>query len=267
LNVRLAALLLALFAAAPATASEPEPLKRSELTTLSEEALARRIFGPLASDLYVTNMTREGGRRWSDAWVWFWTTPRKDWLRAGLCVADRMIVRLTPDRLAIGENPAMRIASVQTETVYIVRDREMATRLSGFDPKELEGQDQACAKLDPRRNSIPAESGWQLMSAFEMVKKLGDAARAGRAPAPIDCSRLNFNRDPPASEAECLAEFKTLGETSVASTRECADSIVSGTYCIRVQTFDSFIYFVLRWKDQEMERVIVQGVEDTSAIE
>ena len=61
------------------------------------------------------------------------------------------------------------------------------------------------------------------MSAFEMVKKLGDAARAGRAPAPIDCSRLNFNRDPPASEAECLAEFKTLGETSVASTTECAE--------------------------------------------
>lgn len=263
----LAAILLALLAAAPAAAREPAPLMRAELATLSEEALGRRIFGPLAADLYVTNMTRQTGRPWEGGRVWFWTKPRKDWLRDGLCVSDRMIVYLAPDPLAIDKNPAMRIGAVQTETVYIVRDRKMATKLTGFDPKELEGQDEACASLDPRRNSIAADSGWQLMSAFELVKNLGEAARAGRAPVPIDCSGLNFNREPPATVAECLAEFKSLGEHSVAATKECADSIVSGTHCIRVQTSDSFLYFVLRRQDQEMERVIVEDIPDTSAIE
>jgi len=256
-----------LLAAAPAAARESPTLTRSELTTLSEEELARRIFGPLGADLYVTNMTREGRRPWEGGWVWFWTKPRKDWLRDGLCVADRMVVQLAPDRLAVGDNPAMHIASVETGTVYIVRDRKMATKLSGFDPDELKGQDEACAKLDPRRDSIPADSGWQLMSAFELMKKLGDGARAGRAPAPIDCTHIDFSGPPPESEAECLTRLSSLGEASVAATKECSDARVTGTYCIRVQTYDRFIYFVLRFPDQALERVIVEGMEDTSAVE
>ena len=184
-------LLIALLAAAPAAGREPVPITRSELETLSEEALARRIFGPLGADLYVTNMTREGGRRWEGGRIWFWTKPRKDWLRDGLCVSDRMIVHLAPDRLAVGKNPALHIAGVETETAYIVRDLKMATRLTGFDPDELKGQDEACAKLDPRRDSIPADSGWQMMRAFELMKKLGDGARVGRAPVPIDCAHID----------------------------------------------------------------------------
>jgi hypothetical protein len=265
--MRLAALMLALLAAAPAEARQPAPLTRSEIKTLSEEALARRIFGPLGADLYATNMTRESGRPWEGARIWFWTKPRKDWLRDGLCVADRTIVYLAPDLLAVGNNPPLRIAAMETETVYIVRDRKMATKLSGFDPDELKGQDEACAKLDPRRDSIAAESGWQLMTAFELMKKLGDGARAGRTAVPIDCKQIDFSGPPPASEAECLTRLSSLGEASVAATRDCAEAQATGTYCIRVQTYDSFIYFFLSFPGQDLERVIVRGMEDTSSIE
>lgn len=265
--MRLVAILLSIFVAVPAAAREPEPLTRSDLTTLSEEALGRRIFGPLAADLYVTNMTRQSGRPWEGGRIWFWTKPRKDWLRDGLCVSDRMIVYLAPDRLAVGENPVMHIAAIETETTYIVRDRKMATKLSGFDPDELKGQDEACAKLDPRRDSIAAESGWQLMTAFELMKKLGDGARAGRATVPIDCTQINFSGPPPASEAECLTRLSSLGEASVAATTDCAEAQATGTYCIRVQTYDWFIYFFLSFPGQDLERITVRGMEDTSSIE
>ena len=263
----LAPILIALLAAAPTAAREPAPLTRSELQTLPEEQLARRIFGPLGDDLYVTNMTREGGRRWEGGRIWFWTKPRKDWLRDGLCVSDRMIVHLAPDRFAVGENPALHIAGIETETAYIVRDRKMATKLTGFDPEELKGQDEACAKLDPRSDSIPAESGWQLMTAFELMKKLGDGAREGRAPVPIDCTHIDFGGPAPASEAECLTRLSPLGESSVRATADCADPIATARYCIRVQTYDRFIYFILRSPSQELERIVVQGMEDTFAIQ
>ncbi|HEY5722207.1 MAG TPA: hypothetical protein VIT45_07780 [Allosphingosinicella sp.] len=265
--MRPAGLLLALVAAAPVAARDPEPLTRSELTTLSEEALARRIFGPLGADLYVSNMTREVLRRWEGGSVWFWTKPRRDWLRDGLCVADRMMVHLAPDRLAVGDNPVLHIAGVETETVYIVRDPKMATKLTGFEPDERSGQDEACAKLDPRRDSIPAESGWQLMTAFELMKKLGDGARAGRAPVPIDCRHIDFGGPAPESEAECLTRLSPLGESSVRATADCADPIATDRYCIRVQTYDRFLYFILRSPSQELERIVVQGMEDTSAIQ
>jgi hypothetical protein len=266
--MRIAATLLALLlAAAPAWARDPAPLTRSDLTSLSDEALARRIFGPLAADLSVSNRPTGSARLRGDSWVWFWTRPRKDWLRDGLCVTDRMIVRLTPAPFSLGNNPALRLHSVQTDSVYIIRDRKMANRLSGFDPKEREGQDEACAKLDPRRDSRPAESGWQLMKALEVVEALGEAARAGRARVPIDCTHLHFSGSEPAGEAECLEALSTLHEQSVAAVQSCADSEVTGSICIRVQTWDWFIYFVLSWGKQEVERVIVHGIEDTSSIE
>jgi hypothetical protein len=266
--MRLAAALLALLlAATPAGARDPAPLTRSDLTSLSDEALARRIFGPLAADLSVSNRPTGSARLQGDSWVWFWTRPRKDWLRDGLCVTDRMIVRLTPAPMSLGDNPALRLHSIQADSNYIIRDRKMANRLSGFEPKEREGQDEACASLDPRRDSRPAESGWQLMKALEIVEALGDAARTGRAPVPIDCTHLRFSGPPAADESECLEALSTLRENSIAAVKSCADSEVTGGICIRVQTWDWFLYFVLSWGKQEVERVIVHGIEDTSSIE
>jgi hypothetical protein len=259
--------LLALLAAGPAAAREPAPLTRSDLDSLSEAALARRIFGPLGADLYVSNMSQDDIQRTAGGRVWFWTKPRKDWLRDGLCVSDRMMIYLAPQRFAARENPALGLAKVESGTVYMVRDRKMATKLTGFDPKELEGQEEACAKLDPRRDSIAADSGWQLMTAFELTKKLGEGARAGRALAPIDCDHIDFGGPPPESEAACLARLSSLYETSVLATADCADPIATEKNCIRVQTDDRFIYFILRFPDQSLERVVVQGMEDNFAIQ
>jgi hypothetical protein len=261
-----AAFLILLLPAAPASAADPAPLTRSELSSLSDEGLARRIFGPLAGDV-VASRPISSARPWSDSWVWFYTRPRKDWLRDGLCVTDRMIVHLTPVALSLGDNPALRLHSIAVDTNYIIRDRKMANRLSGFDPKELEGQDEACAKLDPRRDSTPAENGWQLMEALQLANELGAAARAGRAPVPIDCTRIHFSGPGPADEAACLKELATLSEVMVDGVQSCADPEVTGGLCIRVQTWDWFIYFVLSWGKQEMERVIVSGIEDNSAVQ
>ena len=265
--MRIAALLLAWLAAVPAGAREPAPITRSELRTLSDEALARRIFGPLGADLYATDMTGESARPWEGARIWLWTKPRKDWLRDGLCVSDRMFVYLAPDRFALGDNPALRIASVASDTVYIVRDRKMAEKLTGFDPDELKGQDEACARLDPRRDSIAADSGWQLMQAFELTQALGDGARAGRAPVPIDCTHMDFNGPAPENEAACLARLSSLSDASVTATADCADPTATDRHCIRVQTHDRFIYFILLYPSQDLERVIVRGMEDTFAVQ
>lgn len=261
-------LLLALLAApAPAAERKPEPLTRSELQTLTDEALARRIFGPLAADLFVGIRPDKDDRSWGAVAIWFYTRARKDWLHPGLCVADRIIVYLDDAPLRAFDSPGMGLRTIRVDTNYIIRDLKMAIRGSGFDPKELEGQDEACARLDPRRDSIPAESGWQLMKAREVLNQLGEMARAGKASVPIDCRHLRFAGPPPESEAECLKALSVLSERSVEGVQSCADSQVTGGLCLRVQTWDWFIYFVLRWADQSLERVIVHGVEDTSAIQ
>jgi hypothetical protein len=261
-----AALLTLTFVSTTALAGEPASLTRSEVRSLSDQALARRIFGPLASDMSVSNRTNRNPRLWGPEIIWFWTRPRRSWT-PGVCETDRIIVHLEPGLPSqAGGDRSLRLHGLVVQTYFIVQNRELARRLTGIDPREMEGLDVACAALDPRRDGIPADDSGQLMKALSLISELGEAARAGRTPAPLDCSRMNWNGDPPVDEAACLRELAILRENQVGWVAGCAEAVVFETNCIRVLSSDWFIYFLYR-PDQRLTRIIVRGIEDTSAIE
>lgn len=261
-----AALIGLALVAAPAAARDAGPLKWSELAKLSDDQLARRIFGPLAGNLVVGPRSRVDRFR-RDSSVWFWTRPRKDWLRPGICSTDRTIVALeVVPGSSHGDDSTLAISRIQTDTYYLVQNRAFADRGGyGFTPKELAGLDAACAEANPL-DATQADDGAQLMTAFKIANELGSAARAGRAPAPIDCSHIHFSGPAPASEAECLKEISRLSEKSVDAVQSCGEGpVLSGT-CIRIQTTDSFIYVLLD-REEKMVRVAIEGIEDTRSVQ
>lgn len=263
----LAALVGLLVAACETTpiASTADTITRGDLIRLPDEVLARRLFGAVGDDLFVgyRNRNRLGRSLHGDV-LWFWTRPHHT-MRPGVCVSEWLIVSLEADSVGLpSQRQTLRLRSINRNLVHIVVDRAMARRLSGFDEDELRRARARCAEADPRRDSIPSDSPWQLMKAFELIGALGEEARQGRALAPIDCTRFEFS-GPPTSEAECLAALARLSEGSVHWTQDCAEAVVIGGPCIRVQTSDWFIYLVMR-QDQQLERIIVQGMEDMSQV-
>lgn len=256
--------LVALTAAAPAWSEPPPPLRLSQLSSLSDAALVRRMFGDLAAFPIVSwrperRVYRSPQQR---AEIWFWTRPRAS-DRAGLCETDRMIVGFVAAELTIGPDPVMEPRRFDLQTYYIIRDRSRARALSGSDRPEAE---QACAALDPRRDGIPADYPWQLMKALELVADLGAGARAARAPAPLDCAGMDPNGfGPPIDAAACLPELRGLYENSVVWVSQCHGGPPGGD-CIRVQVSSRFIEFELS-PGQSPVRIVVRGIQDTSAVE
>ncbi|HMG47127.1 MAG TPA: hypothetical protein VK614_06675 [Allosphingosinicella sp.] len=257
----------AAFALALLATAQPGTLSWSQLTTISDEALVRRMFGDLAAFPVVTSRPDPGPRRFARRWanVWFWTRARAS-DRDGLCETDRLIVRFEPAALALGgDDPPMRPSRFDLKTYYIVRDRGRARegrRPEGGAALDLEA---ACAALDPTRDGVPADDSWQLMKAFELVAALGAGARAGRALAPLDCTGMFWNQSPPADEAACLRELSVLRETSAVWVDACQGGPPLGN-CIRVQAPPWFIEFQLD-QSQRPVRIVVKGIEDTSSIE
>jgi hypothetical protein len=251
--------------ATPALAREPGPLTASEVVKLSDEQLVHRIFGPLATNLFVGVRPREE-RLHRPSWtIWFWTRAHEDSLNPGICETTRIIVELDRGLGSDPKNPALVLRSIETQSAFIIQNRAFADRGFGFEPKELEGLDAACQSLDPSRDAIPADNSWQLMKAYAFANALGAAARAGRAPVPIDCTRIHFSGPPPSSEAECLKEISRLSERTVYSVTSCGAGPLAGGDCIRIQSDDWFIYVQLD-RGQEMTRVAIEGMEDLNQI-
>ena len=264
--MRIAAAFAALFLlATPALARDEAPLRLSERVKLPGDQLARRIFGPLSSNLLVANRPREVSALRFNWDVWFWTRAHEDTLTPGICASTRIIVHLERGLGGDRNDPVVALRDIETQATFLIQNRAFADRGFGFEPKELAGLEPACQAADPRW-SIPADSSWQLMKAFEVANALGAAARAGRAPVPIDCTRIHFAGPPPASEAECLKQISSLSEKIVVGVASCGEGPLSTGDCIRIQTFDWFIYIQLD-RAQKMVRAAFEGVEDTSAVQ
>jgi hypothetical protein len=185
-----------------------------------------------------------------------------------VCETDRSILSFERDLLRAGgvnrENPAMRLVQIQTHTYYIVRDRALAEGRTRPDPEHPEAWAAACDGLDPRGDNVPADNPSQLMRAYALVNELGAAARAGRAHVPLDCSRMRWNRPPPADEAACLGELRGLGDHSLGWVSDCRGP--ESANCIRVLTDEFFINFSLN-VGQRPIAIRIEGIEDLNEVE
>jgi len=212
-----------LLAASPAPAQPQARLTYQELRTLPDEALAQRLFGALAPDIVLSLRPDFPRNPLPDTSIWAWTRPRASWL-PGLCETDRSILTFEPDHLSAGganrENPAMRLAQIQTHTYYIVHDRALAEGRTRPDPEHPDAWAAACGGLDPRGENVPADHPMQLMRAYSLINELGAAARAGRAHVPLDCSRMRWNGPQPDGEAACLRALRGLGDHSLTQSSE-----------------------------------------------
>lgn len=260
--------LLALTAAQPLPAPDlgPATIPLAEFRTLPDEAFARRVLGPLALFPLVSHRETDPGRlALRPEHVWFWSRPRVS-DRPGVCFSQRLIVSFRSTGLR-GANAAMQPTGVQLDSYYIIQDEAVARRDSGHPIEWRAHMAGPCSQIDPRQiGSTPAESGSQFMAAREMVEQLGEAAKAGRAPAPLDCSRMNWNSEPPADEAACLREMTWLHADSVYWVRNCWPRREAPGGCLQVQTARWFIEFD-RAAGGNPIRIVVNGIEDTDAVE
>jgi len=265
--MRLLALLVALQPATAATVAPPPPLTFSQLATLPEQELARRLFGALAPDIFLGHRpeARSGSLMFRTS-IWAWTRPRAA-DRPGVCESDRMVLEFTRAISANAGDPRLQLRRVVNQTYYSIQDRALAEGRRQVGETWRGELQYACEQRDPRRDmGTPADSPYQLMKAFALINQLGAAARAGRVPVPLDCTHLRWNGLPPADEAECLRALSGLGDHSLGWVSECRGTPAAVGGCIRVLTGEIFIEFSLDQR-QEPVAIVIQGVEDTRAIQ
>lgn len=116
----------------------------------------------------------------------------------------------------------MQPVRANIDTYYIVQDLAVARQSGGHAMDWRTRMAALCEGLDPRRSdATPADHAGQLMAAFDLVDAVGSAARAGRAPAMLDCNNMNWNGDPPVDQAACLRELATLHHEQVGWVQGC----------------------------------------------
>ena len=245
---------------------EPRSIPLSEFRTLPDAEFARRALGPLELFPFVSHRETDPQRTaLHPESVWFWTRPRPS-DQPGVCASDRLIVQFRPTRFS-GPQVGMQPTGVALQTYYIVQDEAVARQMSGHPMDWRTRMAGLCPSIDPRRiDATPAESAYQLIAARRLLEQLGAAARTGRAPAPLDCSRMNWQGEPPADETACLREMTWLGAHSVHWVQNCWPRRAAPGGCIQVLTSRWYIEF-----DQAVGgapiRIVVNGIEDNSAVQ
>ena len=271
--MRLGFALIVLATAVPAWAAEPSlpqfrpSIRLSELRELPEEQLVRRVFGPLDSFPHVSHrQSLDRSAPHGRATLWFWSRPRAGG-HAGVCRTDRLIVLFETGPFYVGDrkDPAMGPTRFDMQSYFIVENRKEA--FGPYDPKERKSfeLDDACSRLDPRRDSVAADHASQLVRALKLVEALGDAARAGRKLAPLDCTRLNWNGEPPADDAACLNALKGLRQHSVGWVQDCRPRRAAPGGCTQVLADDWFIEFD-HGVGGDTIRIVIDAVEDMSQV-
>jgi hypothetical protein len=224
--MRIIALLLILFSAAGAALAPRGGvvLTKNEVRRMAPETVARRIFGELGPLMLPVADRGEAGVRPTRPLrrLFFYTLPHGANI-AGMCRTELMVVEFEPAGPLAGADTPVRPRRITSAPAYFVRDR---ARLRAGDPNEDEAEDDdridaACAAIDPRRaHIIRAQHEYQLGIGLQLLLDLAEAARAGRALVPLDCSSL-AEIGTPLTDTQCLAEFARLGLDAVVLISPC----------------------------------------------
>jgi hypothetical protein len=203
------AFLALLMTAGPAFAAEPPPLNWGRVRDLPPEALARQLFGEVGRIMYLRPIQLPDLTRYPDLALrslTFLTRPRASY-RAGVCETDSVTVEFEPVPSALGPDPPVQPSRFELSTQFIVQDlaKVREGRSSDDDRPALE---RACRAIDPRQVSlVAAESEYEVTGAVGLLAELVVAARAGRAPAPLECRSLAGEA---LREADCLRNIARL---------------------------------------------------------
>jgi hypothetical protein len=261
---------LLLLAASPAAADEggglqPRAVPLSRLKEASDDELVGLFFGTLRTFPYVGYRDRDSMTAIHGFTLLRFYGPARATDRAGVCRTDQLSITLRRTVSGGLRDPLMQPVAFDLQPLFIIENRHEADRLTNPTKRSLGERDAACLALDPRRDGIPADYPYQLMTALQLVESLGAGARAGRAATPIDCRLMNGNGPPPADDAACLRELASLYDVSVRWVRTCQPQREAPGGCIQVMTHSWWIEFDMNL-NQTPRRAVVTGIEDYSAI-
>jgi hypothetical protein len=271
---RAGALLPIALASAPAVAAEkPVPLTKESVRTMAPEELARRVFGDLGHVMYPLPYSEPRGSGVSTMplrALWFLTRPRRSY-RAGLCETDRIAVAFEPVPYSLGRDPAVRPYRFEKYENHFVQDFAKARTGDPVGDEEDEAAlESACAATDPRNvNIIVASSPFEIVAGLDSLADLVEAAKAGRAPAPLDCRDESGE---PITETECLKNLARLepGKLYHATFVEGCGRKDADIYCRRLAVWDVTgsidVDFEFKPGGKEPLRILVKPSFDESSI-
>jgi len=248
----------------------PGSVRLSQITNATDEQLVRLFFGPVRSFPYVGYRSREARSSIRSVMLlrtslsFYSATRAADY--PGVCASDWLTVTLRQTIGSTREDPAYEPSGFALRSIFFIENREEAGSGRNLTRREAHDRSRACAAMDPRQGGTPADYAFQFTRARTLVEQLGSEARAGRALAPLNCSRMADQQGiPPAGEAACLNALRGLGENQAYWVQRCLTYREAPGGCIQVQTGSWFIEFDLN-SDQTPRRIVVETIEDHSAI-
>jgi hypothetical protein len=262
---------LLLLAASPAAAGDrggglqPRAVPLSRLKDASDDELVALFFGPLRTFPYVGYRSRDWMTAIDVMAMLRFYGPARATDRAGVCGTDELSITLRRTGGGSLGDPLMQPVAFDLQPIFIIENRHEADRPINPTKRSLGEREAACLALDPRRNGIPADYPYQLMTALELVEALGTGARAGHAAFPIDCRLMNGNGPPPPDDAACLRELARLYDVSVRWVKTCQPQREAPGGCIQVMTDSWWIEFDMNL-NQTPRRAVMTGIEDHRAI-
>ena len=264
-----------LVAAAPALgADRPVPLTRESVRTMAPEELARRVFGELGHVMYALPFREPRGSGASTmplTALEFLTRPRRSY-RAGLCETDSIMVGFERIPYALGRDPAMRPYRFDVYKTHFVQDfgqaREGGPPVDSAADQEL---DRACAAIDPRGvHRIVASEPFSIVAGLDLLADLVEAAKAGRALAPLDCQDVDGK---PVAESVCMANLARLDPRKLylARSGESCERSDPDHHCRLVKIFDrgesvDILFELRRRGEQAPVRILVKPSFDESSL-
>lgn len=206
--MRLAAAFLTLLAVVPAAAQAPEPWTSARAAAMAPEELTRRLLGD-AGQRFVpdeaTNAVQLSAGRLT--FLSFMSEARPG-LASGLCEFDYLMLTFEPLRPNdFAPDPPVRPHRIQSGVRRFILDLPKALRGGTRTLPEYRAFAAACTARDPRRvTQIVAFDEDDVVIALRQLTALAEAARAGRALAPLDCAEFVAPGQAAPGPAQCLAQ-------------------------------------------------------------
>lgn len=268
---------LVLSGSAPAAAPEVPAWTNARVRSTTPEQVTRSLFGELSSALLPDFQAKDDWRFYGRLMsLRFYSVPRAG-LNTGLCEVDWIHVTFAP--IDKGGDPhkdlPVRPSKIESMQIHFIRDLAHAVRGGTRTAAQQASFDENCAARDPRRETrITAFNPDDIVIALRLLTELTEAARRGKALAPLDCTGLAREKGP-LSKSECLAEVAAIrpGEIDNAPRPETVETgvvrwVETPTWRLRFefaagQTVPTSEFFFRNGRAVPL-RVVVERVPDLS---
>jgi hypothetical protein len=251
---------IALAAGSSLLAREPIPLTKMTVRSMSEQVLARRIFGDVGRIMRPVSDHGQRGVRPTRplGQLSFLTIPHASDV-PGLCETLWVNVSFEPAGPLSGADTQVRPNGFTEHTIYLIGDLPRLRNLEGAEDDERPRLDARCADIDPRSvSTIAAADGAMAARAVRLSEDLFGAARAGRPVGALVCEGLVPPGQPPSASAACLQFLSRLRTTNISAVYDCTAPPPGTSSCFYVSNDGIALRFEFRPNDGRPSRIVAE---------